>query len=540
MNPHNELPQDTETSVSRRRFLGSMSTAAAASIIVLRPSDAIAQDDPKPYTYNVLGTDYVNVATFPISSDGDITDELDQAIALLKNADQPFSVPRGGQILIPRGRWTTRGGHTIYQGVSIEGVGSVAIPGDRLVPWGTELQLVESRKRHFAAFMFMVDATYMNSSLKNLSILLGSSPSSGLLITNESVVNETVRHTHVENVAFQGGAYGIECRVKLYDGQDSNVEAIPISVQRAYFHDCKTAFYCDSVNSGFVFDTCTFLIPPDGIALECPTIGNLSVSHCVFFPSGELDAGQTVLKTEGLFNNITFNDCQDESVTYCYRNTTNNFTWRPLVFNNCLIQSKFKYTADGSLILNSCQVYANRIEDSPTGFVNVYLKGKNNFYDLSTSPPVFYGAPIGTFVNPESRQVYEAQHYGLPEIVAPNASVPAYYAIEQSRAIINIGIGESSVFIYNNHVTPDSMVFTQFQSANSAGVQVRDVQCEPGAFQINLTAPTPVKLRVAYQIENMSLDDYSVQGPKPESKKLETLKPKQSNGARPAVKGRTK
>lgn len=501
---------DSETLVSRRRFLGAASAAAAgASIIVIHPTAAAAMNTQKAYMYNVIGTDYVNVSTFPISDDGDITDELDQAIDLLKNAGEAFSLPRGGQILIPRGQWTTRGGHVIYQGVSIEGVGSVVIPGDRGVPWGTELKLVAGRKRTYPAYMFMVDAGYTNSSMKNLSIVLGSSPSAGLLITNDSTADDTLRHTHIENVAFQGGAYGVQCKVTIHGELDSNIEALPISIHRSYFHDCKSSFYCDSVNSGFVFDTCTFLIPPDGIALECPTIGNLSVDHSVFFPSGPLDAGQTILKTEGLFNNIVFNDCQDEGLTHCYRNTSNNFAWRPLVFNNCLIQSKFKYTADGSLILNSCQVSSNLIEDSATGAVSLYLKGKNTFFDLNASPPVYYGGSIGTFVNAESRQVYESVHYGLPEIISPSAPVPEFYVIQQSRAIVNIDAGTSYIVVYNSRVTPNSMVFTQFQSFNSGAVQVRDVQCSAGSFQINLTGPTPVKLRVAFQIENMQLDDFT-------------------------------
>lgn len=527
----NNMKEDTKN-VSRRNFLAkSAGAAAVASILVIENSAApntgsvinkaknatssLACPTITPLTNtmirsqddNILGTDYVNVKEFLIGCDNDITDALDAAIAYLSSGGNPApGNPKGGQILIPSGRWKSRGGHNLQASISIEGVGTQIDPDYFGVPWGTEIELFREEKEKFNDYMFRIQALHHNVSLKNLSINVSANEDAiGLLMTDGAAELSHLKYTAVENVNFTGGAYGIKVDSAY------NFECIQHRFERVIFNGCKTSFYNNTVNCGYSFDTCYFLIPNEGTALHIVTAGNIAVEHSLFVPSGGTVATDgIILKTIGAFNSITFYNCQDEGIPYAYQNDVNPYDYIPVVYKNCLIQSLFKFNSHGSIILDTCRVYSvdtigmttigGCVIDSATAAARVYLKGQYNFFRWV--PTIMYlGAPIATFNNAGSQLIIESNEVGQPEIIAASASVPAYYVINKSRGLINLDTGTSYIVVYNNLVSTESMVFAQLQTYDSGGARIREVQCSAGIIQINLTANAASKLRIAFKVE---------------------------------------
>lgn len=525
------MKEDTKN-VSRRNFLAkSAGAAAVASILVIENSAApntgsvinkannAASLPPCPTITpltntmirsqddNILGTDYVNVKEFLIGCDNDITDALNDAITYLSSGGNPApGNPKGGQILIPSGRWKSRGGHNLQASISIEGVGTQINPNYYNVPWGTEIQLVADENEKFNEYMFRIQAQHHNVSLKNLSVNVSENPDAiGLLMTDGAPELSDLKYTYLENVNFTGGAYGI----RVYS--EYNFECIQHRFERVTFNGCKTSFYNNTVNCGYSFDTCYFFIPEEGIGLHIITAGNVAVEHCLFVPSGSSFAEDAIiLKTVGAFNSITFYNCQDEGIPYAYQNDVNPYDYIPVVYKNCLIQALFKFNSHGSVILDTCRVYSvdtfnstfigGCVIDSSTAAAKIFLKGQYNFFRWV--PTIMYlGAPIANFNNAGSQLIIESNEVGEPEIIPSSASVPAYYVINKTRGLINLDTGTSYIVVYNNLVSADSMVFAQLQTYDSGGARIREVQCSGGIIQINLTANASNKLRIAFKVE---------------------------------------
>ena len=285
--------------------------------------------------------------------------------------------------------------------------------------------------------MFKLDTPRRNCSLKNLAINLTDKPSAtGLLMTDGN--GDGIYYTSVENVCFFGGTYGIKVDSSI------NLECILNRFERLLFIFCQTAFYCNSINGGYTFDNCFFCLPENGTALECVVMGNLSLEHCLF--EAPISNGTTILKTVGAFNNISFYDCQDEGIQYAYRNSTNFYDYISLVFRNCLIQSKLKFTAPGSVTFDSCRVGVPVEDTLPSdqtfqtfqplgGYVKLYLRGVNNFF---TSTSQTGGSPAN-FSNQYSQVIYEAKEIGLP-VITPSGNTGTQ-VINATRGTVNIASG---------------------------------------------------------------------------------------------------
>jgi hypothetical protein len=359
--------------------------------------------------------------------------------------------------------------------------------------------------------MFKIEALHHNCSLKNMAInMTNNADAIGLLMTDGNTTLSHIKYTTVENVTFLNGAYGIKV------SSTSNFECIQHRFERIIFNGCQTSFYNNTINCGYSFDTCYFLLPEDGIALHLTHAGNVAIEHCLFVPSSATVANNsTVLKTVGAFNSISFYNCQDEGIVYAYQNDANPYEYISVVYRNCLIQSLFKFNSTGSVVLDSCRVgswdtysfsgappvpIGGAFIDSSTAVARVYLKGQYNFFRWA--PTIMYlGAPIATFNNAYSRLIFESNEIGEPEIVAAGASVPASYIINKSRGLINIDTGSTSILVYNNLVTVDSIVFAQLQSVDSGGARIKEVLCDAGYFYITLTAAAANKIRVGFKVE---------------------------------------
>ncbi|HEX9927579.1 MAG TPA: hypothetical protein VGB02_03435 [Pyrinomonadaceae bacterium] len=509
--------------LSRRNFIAAGS-AAAASIIAIEAkaapdSNAITEsanntatkagvlsNDPV-YTesvqtltnktissrYNTLGTEYLNVKEFPITGT-DITFALDSAISALSS---------GGQILIPRGEWTTNGGHEITNSISIEGVGSTLSPGI----YATNIKLNASQ----SSYMFRLQTIRQNCSLKNLLINLSeNSQATGLLMTDSGSTGRIIYFTRLENVGFKGGLYGI--KVDSVD-PDDQFECILNRFESVSFLGCQTGFYCNTINGSYEFDNCYFSIKtPSGVAVECTTMGSLSLAHCDFVGNSTHSSttlptdGSVILKTHGVFNSISFFNCQDENVQYAYRNTSNPYETVAVVYRNCLLQSKFYFTANGAVLFDSCRLNvtggAAQVKDTTTAYAKVYLKGVNDIFD--TTPPPEPPTPppppprIDNFDHDYSRVFYEAVNV-VSRTKQPGST---YHEINATRGIINIPALASSYVVYNYLVTADSIILAQLRTYDSGGARINYIVSYAGYFIIYLTQGAATSLNIGFKVES--------------------------------------
>lgn len=520
--------KEENTDLSRRTFLSKSAAFAAGSSIIAIPAlaantkgaensapmltnDPVYTDDVQTLTNKtisaanntlIIGTDTVNIKEYSITG-VDITSALNSAISALSST--------GGRILIPRGVWESNGGHTVTHAISIEGVGiNSGIPG-----MGSVVKL----KTGQSSFMFKLLTPTRNVSFKNFAINLNDTPTAtGILLTDIGGSGGSAAYiysTRVENLGIYGGAYGI----KVESSSTTQFECILNSFERIHFVGCRTCFYNNTVNTGFKFDNCHFYLPtsvgetPGGTALECVTIGNISLEHCLFVgtqvndPFVPPDDGSTILKTVGLFNSISFYDCQDENVEYAYQNSTNPWNVVALVYRNCLIQSHFKFTAHGKVVLDSCRC-AGTIFDSENVAVNLYLKGVWNFfsYNTTTGQQITYRDPADhvNFTYEYSHIVYENLEVNAPIIkgASDTNSSGNYVVANGTRGTATLLSGASYLQVYNNIVSANSLVFLQLRSYDSGGARIREVDVSNGYFVIYLTQNAASNLNISFLVES--------------------------------------
>lgn len=524
--------KEKNENVSRRNFLRTGGAVAAASIIAIPAlgapdskdtaatvkntagQPALLTNDPVytesvqtltnktiPSRSNTVGTDYVNIREYEFQITGtDITTALKSAMA---------SIPYGGQILIPHGNWTSRGGHDLSDGMSIEGVGYSGSGG-----YGTQITLLVNPlstqpsppAEPYYDYMFRFISPRRNCSLKNMTIALPAATSStnkakiGLLITNNAS-GQVVYQSSVENLCISGGEYGIKV-----DAAAGPFECSLCSIDRVAFIGNKiAAFYCNTVDSGFAFDSCYFgLLTLDATALHCETVGNISLNHCLFSGTTNTDDG-TTLRTVGTYNNITFYDCQDEGIHYIYQNSTNSYRDVPVVFRNCLVQGKFNYSSAGSVVFDSTRVNITGINGhiSDKAYnpaydtdVSIYFQGLSNVINNG-------GGVLTNFQNELSRVYYESNEVGLPRIETGNAPSPGttYDDFHVSRGAVNIASGQYYVSVINNLVRPSSLIFTQLRTSDPNGARINFVTAGNGYFTIYLNQNAAADLSVGFKVE---------------------------------------
>lgn len=520
-----QLKKKKNVSVSRRNFLTKGSTgliAAGAAVIAVQSSLAtnakagqgsptqMLSNDPV-YTESVqtlknktikgtqndlqIGTDGVNIREFSINGTN-ITVALNEAIQYLAGT--------GGQILIPRGYWNTYGGHDLKSSIMIEGVGSETPNGSINA---TKIKYVSnSSDPNQKDFMFRIKTNEQNIGLKNMSIELPIGSKTGLLMTNHEGANTfgtTIYFTHLENISFAFGLYGIKID-SLNGGTGTNFECIMNRFDRLTFYQCKTAVYCNSVNGGYSFDTCYFQVPDNnGTALDFEYMGYVSFNNCLFVGvPGTSANGSTVLKTLGAFGGISFYNCQDEAVEYFYKNSTNDYSYVPLVFRSCAVQGQFKFNAHGSVIFDSCRINATntgassrRIQDSPNAVVAVSLKGLNDIFAYTGNNI------LENFQNTSSHILYESNEIGKL-VVEDISNTPNYFVVNSSRGAVNIKSGTSSILVYNKHARTDSIIFAQLRTSDSGGAFIRNVECGSEYFIIHLNKNASNTLSVGFKLEN--------------------------------------
>ena len=520
--------KEKNENVSRRNFLKKGAVAAGAASILVIPNVANAETESSTVSNagnmvssgtacdptNPYGLD---LRSFSIPGDNDITTPLNDAIACLSSS----TGVRGGKILIPPGVFKTDGGHKLDQTISVEGVG---VNTNSFFNAGTIIKLNPPNKG-VASEVFLIDADTVsryNNSLKNLTVDMSQNPdATGLLLrklTNTPFIG--IYQTTVENVIFSNGARGIAVvsGVDEYNNSYSG-ECILNRFERVTFSLCETAFYCNTVNSGFTFDNCFFYLTSTGTALDVELMGNMSLDHCLLVSNTPNSVSNKILRTTGQFNNISFNDCQDEGIIYSTYKDLHPFDYVPVVYRNCLIQSKMQFNANGAVLLDSCRIAANvktcggssetdssfiaPIYDTETTCAVVHLEGSNNFYgstSTTTDVKVAYD-----FKCDFSKVIYEDQHIEFPGFT-PVGGADWIRAFDTS-GIVSINAAYSYVKVYAPLITAETLIFTQLRTNDSNGALIREVINYPNInpfesyFQINLTQAAANKLDVSFKLE---------------------------------------
>lgn len=521
------------TDVSRRSFLTKgVTVAAGAAIIAIpalaenaaaaEPSTSFVSNDPV-YTeaYQtlinktisaanntlIIGTESRNIKEFSISGT-DISTALTAAINSIGL--------NGGRILIPRGVWEANGGYTIPSGITIEGIGI----NSGILNVGSVIKLKSGQ----SSFMFKLLAPTRNVTFKDFAIDLSNNSSAvGIHLTNIGNNAGTGSHyiydTTLENVGIYGGDIGIHVQTDPNNSQVPQYECILNRFERVNFVGTRTCFKCDTVNTGFTFDNCHFYLPttagsiPAGVALNCYRVGNLSLNHCLFVgtqvipPLGQTTDGSIILKTIGEFNNISFDDCQDENVHYAYVKDT--YAWRVVgpVYKNCLIQSHFLFNVDGNLTLDSCRC-GGKIYATATGTPTVFLRGNWNFFGYAqdqngnwyqeTSQSAESHGVITPTTSP--RFLYE-KYVEKPTVQTISDMVGIAYYNHNLRGAVEVKATTNYVQVFNNNVTANTLVFLQLRSFDSGGARIRDVTTYHGSFVIALTQPAASNLSVGFVVE---------------------------------------
>lgn len=443
-----ETPADTSAVTTART---SSATAAAVDDVVTTTAVQTLENKTISAGKNtlIIGTEYLNIRQLPEfpSSGNNITAALNAAINKLNS----FGT-RGGQILIPRGQWTSSGGHNIGDSTSIEGVhvnSSTGIGEES----GTQIRMTGS-----GGYMFKIGGPTdrLNSSIKNLNVRMDDNPTAtGLLMTTSP--GHRIYGAYLENVHFWSGAYGIrvttgetlspnyrgaykdtvsysvndivnlgtvyyKCLSPIMgvsppnpeywaqSGVMGEFECILNVFNRVQFVGCKVAFYCETVNSGFEFNSPYVYLPAtsDAVGFYCYTLGSLTVNNHLCVTNFVPNNGATILYTVGAYNTIAFqNGGQDELIQYLYRNAGNNYSFSPIVFRNCLIQSEINVTANCSFVSDSNHfvnfIGSPNFKDSSSAWCKLYLMGKNAVETRNQQQQILYGQEaIAQFVNPNS------------------------------------------------------------------------------------------------------------------------------------------
>ena len=127
--------------------------------------------------------------------------------------------------------------------------------------------------------------------------------------------------------------------------------------------------------------------------------------------------------------------------------------------------------------------------------MRVYLEGLNNFYTSSNQNV----GVITSFTNAYSQVVYEAREIGLP-VITPGGTT-GYQVINASRGTVNIASGTSYGQVYNNAITPSSLVFAQLRTYDSGGARIAFVYCDNGYFVVYLNQNAASELSIGFTVE---------------------------------------
>ena len=326
----------------------------------------------------VIENEYINIARL-MSGGTDITTALNAALAQINQS----ASTRGGQIFIPRGDWTTNGGHQLDSGIEIRGVGCSEAEND-----ATRITLNVGGNN----YIFGLDGNEENARIKDLALNLRLRTTNGIGFYVTGASNTYHHSTELGNVGFFGGRYGIKIEAS---NSNSSPQNDGFSANNCKFIGCRTAFYSDTLNCSI------YITKPEigvasvdtpngfytgGIAFEIPFCGVFVCRDYHIYgtnPNANMPQtnGSIVLYTVGAFNKILFENGQDEGVQYFYTNAGNAYSTHPIVVRDSVVQSIFYPSGDASFVASSCK-FINSV-DYPTfqcpadKTVHLYLEGQN-------------------------------------------------------------------------------------------------------------------------------------------------------------------
>ena len=154
-----------------------------------------------------------------------------------------------------------------------------------------------------------------------------------------------------------------------------------------------------------------------------------------------------------------------------------------------MLQSKLKFTANGSVVFDACRLNGTLLYDTSTAFVRVLRQGLTNVYNTTTPNK------IANFVNKAS---YVIDEYG--DFHSPAPPTPGITEINASRGEVIIPSSASSITVYNLFVREHSLLFTQLKTFDTGGARIASVNLQWGYFVIYLNQPASADLHVAFNL----------------------------------------
>ena len=534
---------------------GSTTTAAdlyltnlpAGSGALIAPNDSVLSAFAKAkFQLAQVGNAYTDISRFMTSGETDITNAVKSAMVL--NAG-------GGCILIPRGNWNLNENLLPTSAMTILGTGSNL---DDF--WGTQINLIQNPQTgQYPNSAFKITGVQKNISFKDMIIRMRNAPNAnGVLIENNT--GNIVYFTHFENVTFLGGANGINVNAT---GGGNLFECIQNTIDRCKFIGQKAAFKCNTVNSGFTFNSPYFSLETfgsnvqqyssasafpsvgsagiyyrdnstkliyiwtgavyqidrqyvSGVGLDIIGVGNLTVNGalCVGNQPSQSNVQASdrscFLRTHGAYNNIVIKDGeQDENIEYQYRNTTNPYDASPVTWEHCLIQSKMFFTTAGAVSLKNVTYKQNNdpmIFDSVNGvdgYARIFVDNESKF--IRNIAATGYGDEYVKLAN------FLALNNQYSRIVNADGSIGERYiqpANDYSQivkhiteGVVNVYPGVDNVIVNNNLIAPSTIVNAYMVSQAAGGtLSIAGVESFDSYFKIRLTGNAAAGTRVGFRI----------------------------------------
>lgn len=280
---------------------------------------------------------------------GSTAEAADQTAALT-DIFTTLSINGGGRLLV-NGKWKTSTGFTVPANTQITGT-------DRI----NSGFVLTSNNTYLLRTVSVTNEVYKNILINNIGLFLENTTGSTAFLTTGAQGNgQSQYNIRLSNIHFNVADIGIDIL-----STSGNVEIINFVVDNCNFVNCVTnAFRCNTVNSGFVFNNPTIVIPASGLGFRLINIGQIEINQPIIGGGGATvgNAGPTdgscFIQSEDQCNLITVNHAQDERLQYFFKRITNNNYVNKVVFNHCSIQSRIHFERFQTVHSNQCRYVVN-------------------------------------------------------------------------------------------------------------------------------------------------------------------------------------
>ncbi len=309
------------------------------------------------YVQSKAGMPVVNLGNY-ISGGGTTaqnTAAIDSWIAALRPGTRGY---------VPDGMWQTNGGHTMPQGIMMEG-GSQRTTGFRSMLAGTSLFKIQSDAAN-------TDPQWKNNVFSDMRLeSVSTTGTSLILLTGMNPIFNVVYN----RCWFKGAGVGVD----YYPTSGTDMEVENMVFNEPIFDLNSIGYRSNSVNNSVIFNTPFSYVPDGGIAYDVLEAGYLEINshHTIgtlgsaYSPvTGRVANGTTFIRSTNVFNTIRVNGGQDERMEFFLNKAGGAFTRGGfIVEGGTLVQSKVFFGAAMTFITHDnlyvCGPTYGTFEDVP-------------------------------------------------------------------------------------------------------------------------------------------------------------------------------